>query len=987
MNNQLPTFIPDTEAEKYFGGSQNINNSNIPTFIPDTQAEQYFTPQNKLKVNPLPQATKEGKLFTTAYKDTKQQVKDTYGPKSFLYAATLPARVITHTGAAIADAVSSGTQKLGAASGEGIAAKKNMDLYLKAMEDYNKGLVTYKDNPKALSMLVKPKLEDFVGVDTARRINETAAQNRKEILGLAGQTVLEATSGGLLKLYKPTSVATNSFKLVKPTVQTAEEIAKAKAAYKALPGVEKFKKGALSLLKDTAVGVGYGEAYDITQNLQNQEQGSDIFTKGGGKYIGAAAPTVFKGIGATYTGTKNAFTQAGHIEGVKDFWMKAMTQNKPEYNPARNIYNKATKNNVDIGQILVDYKINPYDSIDGGKFKTTDAANSIYADNAKMSTEVLRPSLEIANSYTPKVPLETIKNDAIDYVMSNPNIINREEATRKIESKFTSTGKNSLQERYPNGMSLTDLHDERILHTNNYESTSFDNEINKDIANSLRDNLVKSSPKEIGVENFQKELSQRYQAADYIAKLNGKNVPIGFGKKFMIGAGKIIGTGVGADIGGILGGVAGYHSGGTLTKLILDMPFPFRQSALENLKVSNPEAFDAVINYIGKENIRKMTGLKLPPPTPLGETGNPIITPSPTTYEAQSPKIMNQNKLRDPLQGLRLPAPNRETQGYYDPNSIKIAPQGFKGDITSKKGIINQRNLSQSPSVANPISNANINTPKNDIIPSITQNIKNVPFKNTPNNLADFTIKPSVNKLPDTNQLVSKTKVKDFLKSLGEKSINMKVITKNGNLYMTYDNGINKVNFRPSAFGLSEENIKPGNEININLKDLKGSGAVLRLFDKNNLQKGLSSIKSMFLGTIGLGSGIGLLKIPGKTLEINNPEQQEVKTINDDNLAEILRILESSDGQNNRNQDGAEMRWVYGISPIAKQDLIDNKIKTVFNDNDVNDVKDTAIKFFRLLQKRFPNETPAEIYINHYWTQGTPEQNKEKIELFNSLVK
>lgn len=164
MNNNVPQFIPDNQADKYFG------KSNVPTFIPDNQADQFFK-------QPVSQETK------------------TFGQK-------------------VGDFFTGNTQEFGKTVGESINAPHSTEMYNKAVEDHinqsNSLLKLIKqrqtngqDTTKLQEVLNQynqemPKLEDFVGQDTARRLNETQQQNAEEIGGQALGTALEATSGGVL---------------------------------------------------------------------------------------------------------------------------------------------------------------------------------------------------------------------------------------------------------------------------------------------------------------------------------------------------------------------------------------------------------------------------------------------------------------------------------------------------------------------------------------------------------------------------------------------------------------------------------------------------------------------------------------------------------------------------------------------------------------------------------------------------------------------
>lgn len=117
-------------------------------------------------------------------------------------------------------------------------------------------------------------------------------------------------------------------------------------------------------------------------------------------------------------------------------------------------------------------------------------------------------------------------------------------------------------------------------------------------------------------------------------------------------------------------------------------------------------------------------------------------------------------------------------------------------------------------------------TPKPEVVAPSTKptlTIKPAPKPATPG-FAEIQKKPAI--VPE--QLVTKTQAKQLLKSLGEESVNFTVVDDGGTLYMTYKKGTADIKLRPSALGLTEVNIKPGQTININTTDLKKTGPTLR---------------------------------------------------------------------------------------------------------------------------------------------------------------
>lgn len=96
--------------------------------------------------------------------------------------------------------------------------------------------------------------------------------------------------------------------------------------------------------------------------------------------------------------------------------------------------------------------------------------------------------------------------------------------------------------------------------------------------------------------------------------------------------------------------------------------------------------------------------------------------------------------------------------------------------------------------------------------------------------------------------------------------------------------------------------------------------------------------------------------------------------------------LESSKGQDTESADQGEYKWLFGMTQPALDELKRNGDKHTYDTSNIGQMADASSKYFALLQKKYPKETPAQIYVNHYWGGGTKEQKKEKIKQFNALV-
>jgi hypothetical protein len=324
--------------------------------------------------------------------------------------------------------------------------------------------------------------------------------------------------------------------------------------------------------------------------------------------VGAGVKNLATDVGskvAEVPGSMKAGLQDHYVNQASSEWAKPTTIAKPAYNKATDIYKAAKANGHDIGNTLVKNKISPADHIENGTYTTTETADKIRADAAKMSKEVLRPSLEKADlaAGTPKVSVDDVIKQAKTNIQKNPTLTAENKAA--LISKLDETG-NALKKQHGEGMGLADLHDEKITRDFNSKYSPVDdiatnNEAikNKAVADAARKLLEKNAPSEIPVKDFNAELQKQYQAANYLDALNGKKAPVSVGAKMRQTAGKVVGAAVGSSLGGgVLGGVGGYHLGGMVESLLENIRNPLKTSLLKNLEATNPEAFAKVQDYL-----------------------------------------------------------------------------------------------------------------------------------------------------------------------------------------------------------------------------------------------------------------------------------------------------------------------------------------------------------------------------------------------------
>lgn len=319
-------------------------------------------------------------------------------------------------------------------------------------------------------------------------------------------------------------------------------------------------------------------------------------------------------------------------QSIKD-WTKPSTVAKPSFNKAATIFKNAGDTNIP--EVLVDNGVKLSDNIQDGKYATKDTADALREDAGKMSHDLLRPSLEAADYSTPKTPIEDIIKKAKNVVAKDKTITigDRETALAKLEKE-----KLALQRSYPEGMSLTDMHDNKITYSKNAGhnpiGTRADNitaNNNNAVATAMKKTIEEKAPEGVPVEEINKEFTKRYQAANYLEALHGKEVPKGLGSRIARTTAKVVGAVAGESIGGgILGGVGGYHLGGMLERFIENASNPIKAHFLNNLEKTNPEVFEKVRQYLGDTETERLMQKALPPASYIPMAGK---APNASTVE------------------------------------------------------------------------------------------------------------------------------------------------------------------------------------------------------------------------------------------------------------------------------------------------------------------------------------------------------------------
>lgn len=323
---------------------------------------------------------------------------------------------------------------------------------------------------------------------------------------------------------------------------------------------------------------------------------------------------------------------AAKVKGVASEWEKPTTVPKATFNKARAVLAK----DPSIPQFLAEQKLSPFQHVENGNYSTTDTAESLRDTAGQMSTEALRPSLQMADYSTPKTAIADIMDEATKQAEKDPNITADDKEA--IDALLAKKGE-ALSRANPDGMSLTNMHDGKITYAKNggYSpvKSAADNNgatANRAIASAMQKMVEDKAPEGVPVKAFNEYLSKYYKGADYLDALHTKKAPISVTQnvlhKVAEVAGAVVGHGVG---GGVLGGVGGYMIGGALEHAVENLVGPARHSFLSNLEITNPEAFTKVQEYLQKQGSGGgMLRLKAP------EDGHGVIRLGPSTEPGPS---------------------------------------------------------------------------------------------------------------------------------------------------------------------------------------------------------------------------------------------------------------------------------------------------------------------------------------------------------------
>ncbi len=349
--------------------------------------------------------------------------------------------------------------------------------------------------------------------------------------------------------------------------------------------------------------------------------------------------------------------------------------------------------NPGVPTFLAQNKMHPNAFMENGRYDTADAAEGMREDAVKMSKEALRPALEAANPSVPVTHAPDVLTRAFQSLSQDKRLTPGDRI--KVANNIMNEAR-ALGNEHPNGMSLTDTFDKRIVYDKNsgYHAGKSLDDTNAAIANqhlghAMRDIVnEKSAQAGLDTESFQDELSKYFRAADYLDALNTKKVPQSLVSKIANRAAAVMGAAAGHSFsGGILGGVGGYVIGGALEHMAENFVGKRGGEFLNNLEKSNPKAFEAVKEYIQKTENERAGQMKLPPGAEKGSPANPHIVPPKETSGVEMVPAGKYPTSANPKTG-RFQTMYHEGQGKLEPDGFDPKASGGGPKTQEEGGVV-----------------------------------------------------------------------------------------------------------------------------------------------------------------------------------------------------------------------------------------------------------------------------------------------------------
>ena len=318
----------------------------------------------------------------------------------------------------------------------------------------------------------------------------------------------------------------------------------------------------------------------------------------------------------------------------KDF-LRPTTVNEPRFSKAQSVYSDAQNRGINLEKQATAQGI-VHDLIaEGGKYNTTDTVENLREGNYRASDSLVRPAIKAAEPGVRLVPLSEVRAAQIAQIRDIPKtqIDDTDRATlmQQVIKRYAPGG--AADVAHPNGYSLTDLHDARIISQKNGKykiggtsSDALSAQRSREEGRAFNTIFDKTAPKDLPIKGFKSELEKNFLLADYLEQLHGKKVPEGITKKAVRLFGRGLGGVLGSKIGGFPGFLVGSRGGDMIFNSFETLPNPIKIKVLQSVKKEDPAVYAALVKYIGTKEAEAMDRLALPGP---GQTAK---APAPTLF-------------------------------------------------------------------------------------------------------------------------------------------------------------------------------------------------------------------------------------------------------------------------------------------------------------------------------------------------------------------
>lgn len=381
-----------------------------------------------------------------------------------------------------------------------------------------------------------------------------------------------------------------------------------------------------------------------------------------------------------------------HFKGVNERdILRPTTVNEPKYSKATAVYDEAKSKGIDLEKVASERGIIHDKIAEGGKYNTADTVENLRQGNYSVSDTIARPAIKAAEPGVRLVPIGEIRGGTLKKVHDIPAAQitpeDRAKMIKDITKRYADDG--AAAQAHPNGYSLTDLHDNRIVSAKNGKykigqspGAELKAQLSREEGRVFASVFDRTVPEELQMKDFRKELEKNFMLADYLESLHSKKIPEGITKKAVRLFGRAAAATVGGKIGGFPGAILGSQYGDMLFSSFESLPNPIKMKVLQSVQKEQPKIFKALVDYIGTKEAERLLMKALPAggsssfketkPT-LFSTPGGVSTPN--KGEALDVAAVEQGRAKAPGTDRRLNSYRGKVQANTDTQIPYVAPK------------------------------------------------------------------------------------------------------------------------------------------------------------------------------------------------------------------------------------------------------------------------------------------------------------------------